>query len=428
MIVDLALAERSVLGAAMISRSAAEDVAVALKSSDFADWRHADIFAAIVAIVNSGKVADAVTVTDRLIETADLTKIGGASVLHEMTSDVPTAANAAFYAEIVREASRKRMLDEAVKRAAQTLAEEGAADSWAIATHLRDEIDRTLDDISEGDETPEIGSFFDDVMASLGEAPIYTPTVWNDLNDLIDGWRPGALYVVGARPGGGKSILGLMAAAGLAKHGPVAMCSLEMSTREIMLRLVAAEANVSLKALVRHVVQPHQWQAIAAARERITKLALHIDDRSGVTMSDIRAHARNIRRRGRMSAIVIDYLQLIRGTESGKPRWEVVGDITRELKAIAREFHVPVIALAQLNRRTDGGVARPTLSDLRESGSIEQDADVVILLSRLVDPMTDNYGDEIEAIVAKNRHGETGVVTMFWEGMFARITDMSKYA
>lgn len=427
MTVDLALAERSVIGGAMLSRSAAEDVTASLKPTDFADWRHADIFAAIVALLNSGKPADVVTVTDRLIEQGDLTKIGGASLLHEMTSDVPTAANAGYYAEIVREASRKRRLDEAVKRAAHTLAEEGAADSWAIATHLRDEIDRTLDDISEGDEAPEIGDIFDDVMASLAEAPMFTPTPWPDVNDLVDGWRPGALYVIGGRPGGGKSLMGLMAAAGLAKHGPVAMSSLEMSTREITLRLVSATANVHLKALMRHAVQPHQWEAISAARKRITDLALHVDDRGGVTMSDIRAHVRSVKRRGRLQGVVVDYLQLIRSDNSGRPRWEVVGEFTRELKALAREYHVPVIALAQLNRESEGGVKRPTLADLRESGSIEQDADVVILLARLLDPNTDEYGDEIEAIVAKNRHGQTGVATLFWEGHFARITDMRKW-
>ena len=423
---DLALAERSVLGGALISRSAAEDVTSILRPTDFADWRHADIFAAIVHLVNGGKPADAVTVTDRLIETGDLTKIGGASLLHEMTSEVPTAANAGFYAEIVREASLKRRLHESVTRAAQTIAESGAG-AWEIATFMRDDIERALDDLSGGRDVPEIGATFDDVMASLAEPPMFSPTPWPDVNDLIDGWRPGALYVIGGRPGGGKSLMGLMAAAGLAKHGPVAMSSLEMSTREITLRLVSALANVSLKALVRHAVQPHQWDAIGAARKRITDLALHIDDRGGVTLSDIRAHVRAVKRRGRLTAIVVDYLQLIRAEQSGRPRWEVVGEFTRELKAIAREYHVPVIALAQLNRESEGGVKRPTLADLRESGSIEQDADVVILLSRLLDPNTDEYGDEIEAIVAKNRHGQTGVATLFWEGHFARITDLSRW-
>lgn len=425
---DLELAERSTLGGVLLSRSAAEDVAAVLKPSDFADWRLADIFAACVSLLNAGHPVDAITVTDRLIETGDLDKIGGASLLHEMTSEVPTAANATYYAEIVREAARKRRLDAAVKHAAQTLTEQGAADAWAIATHLRDEIDRTLDEITGSDgETPEIGSIFDDVMASLAEPPLFTPSPWLDVNDLIDGWRPGALYVIGARPGGGKSLMGLMAAAGLAKHGLVAMSSLEMSTREITLRLVAALANVNLKALMRHTVQPNQWDAISAARRKITDLALHIDDRGGVTMSEIRAHVRAVKRRGVLTGVVVDYLQLIRADSSGRPRWEVVGEFTRELKALAREYHVPVIALAQLNRESEGGVKRPTLADLRESGSIEQDADVVILLQRLIDPNTDAYGDEIEAIVAKNRHGETGVATLFWEGMFARITDMSRF-
>lgn len=426
MSVDLELAERSVIGGMLLSRTAAEDVSAMLRPQDFENWRHSDIFAACVSLLNAGHPVDAITVVDRLIETGDLEKIGGAALLHEMTSEVPTAANAGYYAEIVREASLKRTLSAAVQRAAQTIEQSGAG-AWEIATFMRDDIERALDDLAGGRDVPEIGESFDDVMASLTEPPTFTPTPWPDVNDLIDGWRPGALYVIGGRPGGGKSLMGLMGAAGLAKHGPVAMSSLEMSSREIMLRLVSASANVSLKALMRHTVQPHQWDAIGAARKRITDLALHIDDRGGVTLADIRAHVRAVKRRGVLQGVVVDYLQLIRADGSGRPRWEVVGEFTRELKAIAREYHVPVIALAQLNRESEGGVKRPTLADLRESGSIEQDADVVILLSRLLDPNTDEYGDEIEAIVAKNRHGQTGVATLFWEGHFARITDMSRW-
>lgn len=423
---DLLLAERSVLGGAMLSRTAAEDVVGMLRPEDFADWRHGTIFGAIVALVNAAQPADVITVTDRLIETGDISKIG-AETLHRMTSEVPTASNAGYYAEIVREAARKRRLTEATQRATQWLTESGTSTAYDLAEAMRAEVERVLDDITGTTDTPPIGDNFDDVLASLAEPPIFTPTPWPDVNDLIDGFRPGALYVVGGRPGGGKSLIGLMAAAALAKRGPVAMCSLEMSTREITLRLISSLANVSLKALVRHAVQPNQWDAIAAARKRITDLALHIDDRGGVTMSDIRAHVRAVKRRGHLQGVVVDYLQLIRAEGGNRPRWEVVGEFTRELKAIAREYHVPVIALAQLNRESEGGVKRPGLADLRESGSIEQDADVVILLSRLLDPNTDEYGDEIEAIVAKNRHGQTGVATLFWEGHFARIADLSRF-
>lgn len=421
---DLELAERSVLGGAMLSRTAAEDVVARLKPADFSRWQHADIFAAIVSLVNAGQPADTIAVTNRLIEQGDLDKIGGAHTLHEMTSEVPTAANAGYYADIVREAARKRRVREAAEGVVAAIETHPNARASEIAENARAAIESALDDIVE--DVPVIGWDFDDVVASLAEPPNYVPSPWADLNPLIDGWRPGALYVIGARPGGGKSIMGLLAAAGLAAKGPVAMSSLEMSRREITLRLLAARANVLLHALVRHVVQPHQWDLIAKHRREITELPLYIDDRGGISMSEIRAHVRATARHGRLAGVVVDYLQLIRA-DTSRPRWEAVGEISRDLKALAREYHVPVIALSQLNRRTEGGVARPGLGDLRESGSIEQDADVVILLNRVLDPDTDELGDEIEAIVAKNRHGSTGVATLFWEGPFARMRDMSQW-
>lgn len=422
---DIVAAERAVLGSAMLSHTAAEDVVELLTVDDFSEWQRGDVFAVIVSLLNGGQQPDVIAVTDRLIEQGDLGKIGGAAFLHEMTSEVPTAANARYYAEIVREAAHRRRLTIAVDRA-RNVVETGTGRAFDLASTMRDEIESVLDDIVGTHHVPGIVDEFDDVVADLAEQPRFIPTAWPDVNDLIDGFRPGALYVVGARPGGGKSIVGLMAAATLAKHGPVAMSSLEMSRREIILRLISARAGVSLKALVRHAVQPAQWDAIAAHREKITALPLFIDDRGGVTMSAIRAHVRATKRRGILTGVVVDYLQLVKG-DSSRPRWEAVGDITRELKAIAREFDVPVIALAQLNRRTEGGVARPGLGDLRESGSIEQDADVVMLLSRVVDPDTQQEGDELEVIVAKNRHGQTGVATLFWEGGFARVTDLGRF-
>lgn len=425
---ELDIAERSVIGASMLSVAAAEAVTSILKSTDFYDWKYSILFEAVKRLLDSGEVPDTIAVTDRLIVNGELNKIGGASYVHALTDGVPTASNAAYYAGIVKEASDKRLVLRVAQEVQQAIVESDGSDAWTLMERLQGAVDGASTEIAGAADVPRVADYFQEVIDNLKEEPTFVPTPWADLNPLIDGWRPGALYVIGARPGGGKSILGLLAAEGLARRGyAVAMSSLEMSRKEIILRLISSRANVLIRALLRHVVQPHQWDKIGAYRKEIESLPLYIDDRGGVTMSDIRAHVRATARRGRLGGVVVDYLQLVKSSDASRPRWEAVGDISRELKSMAREYNVPVIALSQLNRRTEGGVARPTLADLRESGNIEQDADVVLLLSRLLDPDTDEPGDEIEIIIGKNRHGPTAVATLFWEGAFTRISDMSNY-
>lgn len=409
-------AERSVLGASMLSRRALDEILPMISPDDFERWQDGEIWRSIQALSNASQGVDAITVADELIRRGDLEKIGGAHVLHELTGEVPTAANAGYYAGIMLGDALKRRLRNSSVEIAQIASGEG--DSEEISEKARASIEgATRRGVR--DAAPILDSL-DATLAALAEPPLYHLTVWKHLNDLISGWMPGGLYVIGARPGDGKTILGLQSAADLTRHGAVAFSSLEMSTQDLTKRLFAMRGGIHMTNLSRNSLSPAAWDTVARLRPEIAKMPLFIDDRSHVTIAQIRAHARAVARRtGKLGAVVVDYLQLISGTDSRRPRHEVVGEISRALKILARELQVPVIALSQLNRNSENG-QRPTLADLRESGTIEQDADVVILLQRERDP-EGVPTDELAVVVAKNRQGRTGEFPLVWEGEFARV-------
>ena len=412
--------ERSVLGGMMLSKSAVWDVLDILDPSDFADWRHETIFRAVSALAHRNEPTDAISVSAELDRMNELAKIGGSAELHVMTSDVPTASNAGYYADIVKQGAIKRRLVEAGTRIVQEAQNEG--DAFELAESARAEVDRAAS--SARIEISSVGDDIDDVISRLKEQPRFIESPWKSINALINGFRPGALYVIGARPGSGKTIMGLQAAVGLAKHGHVAFSSLEMDRADLTKRMFALKGSIHMSSLTRNVLTPSEWATIDDLKPRIHKMPLFIDDRSGVTITQIKAFARTVSRRGELSAVVVDYLQLITGTDSRKPRHETVAEISRQLKIMSRELNVPVIALSQLNRESEakhGARRLPTLSDLRESGSIEQDADVVLLLQRGIDEF-EQPSDELDVVIAKNRHGSTGKVTLLWEGQFARVT------
>lgn len=417
--------EEQVLGSMMASPAAAAECAGILKPNDFSTETNAAVFAAIVRQLNEGQPTDMIAIMDRLVYSGDVTMESATSTLYAMTAAVTTPANAGYYAMKVKETAKKNRVHKvAVQMAARASDVTEADTAETIAQQARELLDSVLDDIAV--EVKPVGWDFDDLVASLQEAPTYVSTPWQDLNPLIDGWRPGALYIAAARPGEGKSILGLQAAAGLAQYGqPVAFSSLEMSQAEIFNRLIAARAGIPLNAINRRQLDDRQLGLIYQMRSEIQGLPIYIDDRAGVTIDDIRAHVRAVARNGKPAGLVVDYLQLVVSAQSSKQRWEAVGDISRALKQIAREYEMPVIALAQLNRA--GADGKPSLQHLRESGSLEQDADVVLLQARERDPDTQEFGDYLDLWVAKNRHGQTGHIRLFWEGHFARFTDLSIY-
>lgn len=421
-LINLSLSERSVLGGMMLNRRVVWDVLDVLQPIDFEDWRNEVVYRAISQLAHRNEPTDALAVTAELDRMGELAKVGGAPTLHTMMHEVPTAANAGYYADLVKQSAVKRRLLAAGSKLVELASTEG--DAFDLAEQARAEVDAAA--LSGRVDIAPVGDGVDAVVESLKMQPRFIESPWANINALINGFRPGALYVIGARPGSGKTIMGLQAAAHLAKHGCVSFSSLEMDTADLTKRLFAMKGGIHMSAITKSVLSPREWQTIGELRPVIGSMPLFIDDRSGVTITQIKSHARSVARRGHLSGVVVDYLQLINGTDSRKPRHETVAEISRQLKIMSRELDVPVIALSQLNRESEarGGVRRlPSLSDLRESGAIEQDADVVLLLQRGQDE-DEEPTDELDIVIAKNRHGSTGKVTLLWEGQFARVTTM----
>jgi len=416
-------AEQYVLGAMMLSTDALWAVAERIRPGEFRHPKHQRIAIAAVSLAQESRPHDALAVADWLEAHGELRKIGGAAYLHQLTSVPTTTANADYYAEMV---SRYSMFDR-IRDVGRALMEGGGdgetrefTDAHAFAERARQLVD---DATSVGAPTVHsVGERLHEILVAMEEAPRMYATPWPEIDGFIGGWRPGTLNIIAARPGAGKTIAALQAAALLAEDGVVAFSSLEMSEADLIKRLTALSARVGMSALSRHTLTAEDWGKVQAARSRIESLGLFIDDRSGVKLAQILGHARTVSRRGELRAVVVDYLQLLSTEDKRVSRWEFVGEITRQLRGMAKALQVPVIALAQLNRESEGEKRRlPTLSDLRESGSIEQDADTVLLLQRRIDKDTKEHTDELDVVIAKNRHGRTGRVTLLWEGQYARL-------
>lgn len=258
----------------------------------------------------------------------------------------------------------------------------------------------------------------DETIKQMQEPARFVPTPWADLNHLIGGWRPGALYVIGARPGSGKTLMGLQAAINMVGRGSVLMSTLEMSRAEIHMRVFSQLMHIPLTNILDSNMTPTEWERLQGYRadgwERF-----YVDDNPSATVESIRRNARTINRKQPLAAIVVDYLQLMENAgKSDKKRHELIGQWTRQLKIMAKKFDVPVLILSQLNRDSTKQGQLPTLADLRESGSIEQDADVVLLLHR-----DDSQPGDLNVLVAKNRHGMRDNIKLNWEGTFASVSD-----
>lgn len=424
-------AERAALGSMLLSASALADCLDALDAPDFARPAHQEIFAAIAAISARGEPADIITLKAELEHRGTLGKIGRAEYLHSLINCVPTAASAGWYARRIREcAVRWRMAEagDGIKDAAVS----GDAD-------LADRIDRAyrlLDEAAGRAVPPKARSIADLIDPALEaiekgtDAERGIATGWADLDDLISGFRPAQLITVGARPGMGKSIslVNVAVHAALNLGRPVLACTLEMSEQEYIERILASEGEVDYKRIRENTLTDEDWNRIADARKRLVACPhLMINDDEYLTVQGIRSDLRTMRRAGTPAALVtVDYLQLM--TAGGKPenRQAEVSEISRGLKLLAKEFDVPIFVGSQLNRgpemRSDH---RPLAADLRDSGSVEQDSDVVILLYRddKYDPESSHAG-EIDFIVSKNRSGREGTVTLAFRGHVAQIADM----
>lgn len=407
--------ERAIIGLAMHRRDVLDDV----DPGDFGDLRHEALFRLMRQMAHKGEATDALSMSTAYlrVDEAERRGIDGA-YLFECVQASPQPALAESYVKMMADAATLRRLESAFTRGLQLV--QSNQPPAEVAELIRGAIDTANRATAEANP---IGHIIDRVLDDLNKPSRALPSPWVDLNRKIGGWRPGALYVVGARPGVGKSIVALQAAIGLADHGWVAFNTLEMADREVVIRAIAQLAEVPLgrmdgKSEIAEPMTKRDWDKIARIRGRFDSMCLSIDDRSSVTLTDIRSHARSLARRGPLSAIVVDYMQLMdppRGDR--RPRHEVVAELSRGLKKLAKEMDCPVIALSQLNRAGEGRQdKRPILADLRESGAVEQDADVVLLLH-----VGDEDASDIDILVAKNRHGVTGPVRLTRSGEFARI-------
>lgn len=331
-------------------------------------------------------------------------------------SECPNPNNADFYARQVIEQSVQLGL----RSVAHILTQDNPVDQKI------DEAQSLLTRLSEK-RTPSRIEFISDLLEShitaIQQPRTYLPTPWEKLDSAISGFRAGGFYVIGARPGVGKTVIGLQIAQHLSQNGTVAYFSLEMGKEELMNRLLASTANVYLGNIDKGKLSPTDISKLTAAKKEIENTKLAIIDSGTLSINEIKAHTRNLKKEG-LSAIVIDYLGLIPDT-SGRKRYEFITEISMSLKALARDLKIPVIALAQLNREIEGrGNAKPLLSDLRDSGSIEQDADVVILLRRDKFHTDRDWEKSLMTMdVAKNRHGLTGEIDLRFHGEFSRAVN-----
>jgi replicative DNA helicase len=426
-------AEQCVLGAMLLSKDAIADVVETIRGSDFYHPQHETIFDAILDLYGGGEPADAVTVANELTKRGKLAKLGGAPYIHDLLSAVPLAANAGYYADIVRDKAILRRLADAATHIAQLVrAGEGEADQ--LVDLAQAELHGITDRRSSEDGIPlaQLMQPAMDEIEAIGSRGQLSgvPTGFVDLDELTGGLHPGQMIILAARPGAGKSTLALdLARSASIKHGlAVAIFSLEMSRLEITMRLLSAEATVPLAHIRSGRMTDHDWKSIATCMSEISAAPLFIDDSPNLTITEIRAKARRLRQRNSLQLVVIDYIQLMTSGKRVESRQVEVSEFSRQIKLLAKELEVPVVALSQLNRgpeqRTD---KRPLLSDLRESGSLEQDADLVILLSRpdLYDKESDRAG-EADFDVAKHRNGPTRTVNVAFQGHYSRFADMGR--
>ncbi|MCR2812982.1 replicative DNA helicase [Microbacterium sp. zg.Y1090] len=426
------LAEQSALGGMLLSKDAVADVIETLRGADFYVPKHELIFEAILSLYSHGEPTDVVAVTDELIKTGELQRAGGADYLHSLTSIVPTAANAGYYASIVSERALLRRLVEAGTRIVQ-MGYSGQGEAVELVNNAQAEIYAVTGAEAAEDYVPletAVTSAIDEIEAARGRDGSMTgiPTGFAQLDELTNGLHGGQMIVVAARPAMGKSTLALdFARSAAIKHNmPTIFFSLEMGRSEIAMRLMSAEGAVPLQNMRKGTLDSRDWTTIAATRGRINDAPLYIDDSPNMTLVEIRAKCRRLKQRVGLRMVIIDYLQLMTSGKKVESRQQEVSEFSRALKLLAKELQVPVIALSQLNRgseqRTD---KRPQVSDLRESGSIEQDADMVMLLHRDSVYDKDTRPGEADLIVAKHRNGPTATIEIAFQGHFSRFTDMA---
>ena len=428
-------AERAVLGGMMLSKDAIADVVEELAPGDFYRPAHEAIYSRIMDLYARGEPSDPITVASELDRAGELVRVGGAPYLFTLLEDTPAAATAGYYARIVAEKAVLRRLVEAGTRIVQLGHSGDGGDVDGVVDRAQAAVYEVVDRRTTVDYAP-IADLLQpaldelDAIATHGGAADGIPTGYTDLDEVTNGLHPGQMVIVAARPGIGKSTVGLDFARSCSiRHGKTsAIFSLEMNRSEIMMRLLSAEARIRMSDMRAGRMADDDWVRVSKRVAEIAEAPLFVDDSPNVTMTQIRAKARRLKQHHNLALIVVDYLQLMSSGKRVESRQQEVSEFSRALKLLAKELGVPVVAISQLNRgpeqRTD---KRPMLSDLRESGSLEQDSDLVLLLHRPdASDRDDPRAGEADLIVAKHRNGPQATVTLAHQLHYSRFADLSR--
>ena len=430
-------AEESLLGAMLLSPDAISVALEACEAEDFYKPRHGNLFAAIARLYEHGEPVDAVTVTDELRRTVDHDLAGDPADLVALQSLVPSVANAQHYASIVAEHALLRRLASVAGEISDIAYSAPSDVTAAVDTAEQKMLEiadrRSADSLASLDSL--LVSSMDRIeeLAARDETMTGTATGYVDLDKILAGLQPASLSIVGARPAMGKTsfALGMLTHVGANLRKPALLFSLEMSHLELTQRLLASEARVDAQKMRTGALSEPEWRKMSDAVTRLAEAPIYIDDNPHLTIMDIRARARRLRKQhGELGLIMIDYLQLMSSRTNAENRQVEVAEMSRGLKILARELNCPVVALSQLSRGLEARQdKRPMLSDLRESGSLEQDADVVLFLYR-----EEAYDQEAppdrrgmaEVIVAKHRNGPTGTAQLAFLSQYARFDNMGQ--
>jgi len=427
-------AEQSVVGSLLLDRDAIIRVAAMLKADDFYHGANGIIYEAILDLYNRREPTDLITLTDELSRKGRLDAAGGIAYLTSLLSSVPTAVHVEYYGKIVERTATLRRLIEAGARIVSV----GYREELTVEDAL-DTAEKAILDVSQRRTTRDfekiadvIERFFDQLefLQQNRGSIVGVPTDYSDLDRLTGGLQKSDLIIIGARPSVGKTAFALGMAYGAAvQHGrTVGIFSLEMSAEQLVQRLLSMETGVDSHRLRLGMLNDDDWQRVGRAFGRLAEAPIFIDDSAGMSISEVRSKARRLQAEHGLDLVIIDYLQLMSGRRS-ENRVQEISEISRGLKGLARELNVPVVALSQLSRGVEARADhRPMLSDLRESGSIEQDADIVMFIYReeVYDQSTEKKGIA-EIIVAKHRNGPVGSVNLRFFDKTARYADVELY-
>lgn len=428
-------AEQIVLGAMMLSPNAVADIADIVTADDFYEPRHGELYTTIVTAFGKGEPTDTAAIANRILNAGNGGRYANGAYLHDLIAAVPTVANAGWYARIIAaKAARRRLLDAAtqITQIARRHPDDdptALADAASAALYAQTDQHITTDVVQVGDLIKSALDTIDHAAEHNGRPGL--PTGIRDLDDITGGPQPGQFWVIAGRPGMGKSVhaTDIARAAAIGAGQPVLYFSLEMDREVLMQRLISAQAGVRYDRMRSGYLDDGEWTRIGRASGDISDAPLYVDDTSELGLAAIRAKTRRIAQRGGLGLVIVDYLQLMQTTSRRQDNRErEVAELSRGLKVLSGELHAPIIGVAQLNRGPEQRHDKtPGLADLRESGALENDADVVILVHRdeyYTKAKSERPG-EVDLIVAKNRHGRLGTAVAASQLHMQRFADMA---